>query len=287
MSRSSVPIVLLFLALAGSSYSQDCDVDELVSISPMSSANYAAVWVATPPDSAVVGIRWYNNDEGSVFPTVKVAVGVPNRPVDPSEALVAAVDLSGPSLGWQEVLFSGSYTSDTGGFYLLMQFPDGPEYTGRGAGGGAAVGYVSVECGSVGWIGGEDGCWTKIGGGVVLAVTPVLDVADDGSTAVKNSDEDDTKPPTMLALRPPSPNPFNPSVELSFSLPRDDEVSLDVFDVAGRHVRRLIQTSLRAGQHTCRWDGRSDSGESVSSGVYYARLRTNRESQTRKLTLIK
>jgi subtilisin-like proprotein convertase family protein len=91
--------------------------------------------------------------------------------------------------------------------------------------------------------------------------------------------------PTALRLVGAVPNPFNPQTELVFELPRAGQVQLDVYDLRGRHVRRLVDGLVLAGRHAVRWDGRDDGGRALASGVYLCRLRTDQGEQRRKLTL--
>lgn len=93
--------------------------------------------------------------------------------------------------------------------------------------------------------------------------------------------------PSRLVLRPPRPNPFNPSARLSFELPRPGRVRLSIHDLAGRLVAVLADEDLAAGTHERTWDGRDDAGRRVPSGVYYCRLATDRETLLVKATLLK
>ncbi len=93
--------------------------------------------------------------------------------------------------------------------------------------------------------------------------------------------------PARVALAQNTPNPFNPSTAISFSLPGESAVSLAVFDVSGRLIRTLAAGVLPAGEHTVSWDGRDDRGAAASSGIYLYRLTTNGETITRRMTLLK
>ena len=84
-----------------------------------------------------------------------------------------------------------------------------------------------------------------------------------------------------------SPNPFNPETEIRFELAAPSEVSITVFDAAGRRVRVLAAEPRQAGVHAIRWNGLNDAGETVSSGVYFYRMTTARFDQTRKMVLLK
>jgi flagellar hook assembly protein FlgD len=55
-------------------------------------------------------------------------------------------------------------------------------------------------------------------------------------------------------------------------VPRTTRVSLRVYDVDGRLVRKLTDRVAVAGEHTARWDGRDETGVPVASGIYYYRI---------------
>ncbi len=93
--------------------------------------------------------------------------------------------------------------------------------------------------------------------------------------------------PTVTALREVWPNPFNPSTRIAFDLAVAGRVQLEVYDVRGKLVRRLASESLPAGRHQRTWDGRSDAGDGVASGNYFARLVAGGKTSTRKMLLVK
>ncbi|MGH1364110.1 MAG: T9SS type A sorting domain-containing protein [Calditrichia bacterium] len=70
------------------------------------------------------------------------------------------------------------------------------------------------------------------------------------------------------------PNPFNPSTKIDFFLPSAAQVDLTVYDMLGRQVRSIVNGVQQAGQNSVVWDGRSDFGELVASGIYFYRLHT-------------
>jgi hypothetical protein len=76
----------------------------------------------------------------------------------------------------------------------------------------------------------------------------------------------------MLRLLPGSPNPFGVRTQLGFETPRPVSARLEVYDVAGRLVRILLDGPVGAGRHVATWDGRDDDGHSVAAGVYLVRL---------------
>jgi len=97
----------------------------------------------------------------------------------------------------------------------------------------------------------------------------------------------DTPAAGRFELLEARPNPFNPTTRIAFRLPVRADVRLDIFDVHGARVRRLVRQSFPAGEHYATWDGRNDAGEQVSTGVYFYRLEADRFSAARKLVLIK
>lgn len=84
------------------------------------------------------------------------------------------------------------------------------------------------------------------------------------------------------------PNPFNPSTTIALSLDRDQNVQLEVFNVAGRLVRKLQSGILSAGRHEVTWNGRDEQGQQVASGIYFARVKGNHGStQSQPMMLVK
>lgn len=83
------------------------------------------------------------------------------------------------------------------------------------------------------------------------------------------------------------PNPFNPDTDIRFSLTRDSEVNLSVFNILGQKVKTLVQGSLTAGLHSVKWDGTDESGRQVASGIYLYKIVTGDVVESRKMILMK
>lgn len=109
----------------------------------------------------------------------------------------------------------------------------------------------------------------------------VLDIVTD----VENPGGEDI--PTALDLKGNYPNPFNPITTIIFGVPREERVLLDIFDVRGRFIGRLLNEALSAGYHSVVWDGRDDGGARVASGVYFYRLEAGSYSDTKRMLLVK
>ena len=82
------------------------------------------------------------------------------------------------------------------------------------------------------------------------------------------------------------PNPFLSQVSFRFSIPEVSVVSLNVYDITGRLLKTIVDHELPVGLHTVSWNGRDNSGSSIPSGVYFARLETLGYSETLKLVRV-
>jgi len=96
-----------------------------------------------------------------------------------------------------------------------------------------------------------------------------------------------TPAPRLLGLLRNYPNPFNPLTDVEFTLGRDAQTSLKVYDVHGRLVRTLVNSYLAAGRRKVTWDGRDDEGRVVASGTYFLRLQGGATYLSRTITLLK
>ncbi|MBM4117189.1 hypothetical protein FJ251_05500 [bacterium] len=87
------------------------------------------------------------------------------------------------------------------------------------------------------------------------------------------------------------PNPFNPSTKISFATPAGQgsvQVTLTIHDVLGRRLATLQDGALpRGSAHSVIWDGKSESGKPVPSGVYFARVAMDEHLHSRKMVLLK
>jgi hypothetical protein len=83
------------------------------------------------------------------------------------------------------------------------------------------------------------------------------------------------------------PNPTRGETTLQLSLVRDGRVSVEIFDVAGRAVRRVFDGSLPPGTHALRWDGRDEAGREAPSGVFLTKVSTPAGTETTKIVLMR
>jgi hypothetical protein len=92
--------------------------------------------------------------------------------------------------------------------------------------------------------------------------------------------------PQSFTVNSVYPNPFNPTVNISYSLPLAQEVSLKIFNALGQELE-TYRSFDQAGTHVFSWDGTNASGYQVSSGVYFARISSGETTQMIKLTLLR
>jgi hypothetical protein len=100
---------------------------------------------------------------------------------------------------------------------------------------------------------------------------------------------DAVEPGTQLSnsLAQNYPNPFNPITTIGYSIKYKAHVSLKIYNVAGQLVRTLVDSDMNAGAYAETWNGRSNSGNPVSSGVYFYKLVTKDFAMTKKMVLLK
>lgn len=115
-----------------------------------------------------------------------------------------------------------------------------------------------------------------------------LAVVENGSESFFGRVEATLEQSFRFDLKQNYPNPFNPSTAIDFSLAEDGSISVRIYDTAGRLVKTLFTGMEKKGIHSLTWNGESDAGEKVSSGVYYCRIKTaGGIAKTKKLVFIK
>lgn len=111
----------------------------------------------------------------------------------------------------------------------------------------------------------------------------MLEIPEPGPTAVAAT----FSPSSGLKLHIPHPNPFNPAVAIRFELESSGQVSLKIYDAAGRLTRSVLNGHRDAGEHRIHWDGRGNNGREAASGVYFVRLQSGTETATGRMVLIR
>jgi len=100
-------------------------------------------------------------------------------------------------------------------------------------------------------------------------------------------DDNNRNLPIEFILDQNFPNPFNPSTEIVFELSRASNVNLCIYNLLGQQVTTLAEGQFPAGIHQAVWDGRDESGKTMSSGMYMYELITDFGSDSKKMLLLK
>jgi C1A family cysteine protease len=101
------------------------------------------------------------------------------------------------------------------------------------------------------------------------------------------TDSEVNSPERRLALLPNVPNPFNPVTRIEFEVPSKERVNISIFDIRGRLVKVLLNSTATPGLHELLWDGRNDNGEKAASGIYFCRMKCHNFRRTRKMVLLR
>ena len=83
------------------------------------------------------------------------------------------------------------------------------------------------------------------------------------------------------------PNPFNPTTTVRYELPKTAQVRLDIYNTMGQLVKTLINRQVKAGYHTVMWNGKDENQMTVSSGIYYYRIKAGNFSRIHKMVFLK
>jgi flagellar hook capping protein FlgD len=172
--------------------------------------------------------------------------------------------------------------------HVLMNFPVPSGYIGSLSGLGPPSFLIGPNTGFV---------WARftIGEVPVAAGWNGAHIFDLGETEdyllrVSATGTDTQQPPRRrlgLELEPSMPNPFNPSTTIAFTLETAGKVRLAVYDMAGRQVALLLDAEQTAGRHQMTWNGTSDNGSALPSGLYIVRAESGAMLRTQKISLVK
>lgn len=125
---------------------------------------------------------------------------------------------------------------------------------------------------------------------VAFAATPVLRYFP--ATGIAPATPRASLASESIHLYPNYPNPFNPSTTIRFALSppghtAGGDVELAIYNSLGEKIRTLLRGRLSSGVHEAVWDGRSDTGAAVASGIYYYQVRMAEHIVSRRLVLLR
>jgi len=93
--------------------------------------------------------------------------------------------------------------------------------------------------------------------------------------------------PKEFSLSQNHPNPFNPATSIQYTLPIRSHVVLVVYNLLGQKVSTLVDEVKEAGIHQVTWNGKDNKGNTVTSGVYFYRIKADNFSEVKKMVLMK
>jgi methionine-rich copper-binding protein CopC len=121
--------------------------------------------------------------------------------------------------------------------------------------------------------------------------SPLVQLPFDLATGIISSDvaveEVEAARPHRFALGQATPNPFNPSTAITFSVAEDVHTTLVIYNSLGQIMRTLVDEPLAAGTYRARWNGRDDAGHVASAGVYFYVMEAGTFTETRSMTVMK
>ena len=108
-----------------------------------------------------------------------------------------------------------------------------------------------------------------------------------GSEPWVDNDDPFLPQPESTILLQNYPNPFNPSTTICYSVPKDGEVNLAIYNAKGQLINTLISGYRNKGNYQIVWQGKDAKGSSVASGLYFTRLVSGGKTITKKMLLMK
>ena len=83
------------------------------------------------------------------------------------------------------------------------------------------------------------------------------------------------------------PNPFSRSTAITFRIPAESPVTLEIRDFSGRRVKQILNTTLLAGEHTVYWNARDETNRNVTPGIYLYRLQAGELAETKRMVIVR
>lgn len=243
---------------------------------------FVAVRGLVPEGTVVQGIRFYSND-ATVFPEVLLASDGGEARLPRAGAMVRSVARVVGRPGYVTVEFPPYEVGKAEHLWAIVRFPDRSPMQAAGLGGGPAIGWREERK-----LEGERSLFSVMG--AVNEFSPAFDISlltrqESGLKATETS-----SPPraagsaSRLEVRT-QPGIPGGGVRFHLDVPRSGYLTVDVYSIAGRRVRRLVEGNVPSGAREVSWDGRDSEGRPVASGVYLYGVELNGERRTGKVVL--
>ena len=124
-------------------------------------------------------------------------------------------------------------------------------------------------------------------GWVALTGIDIMVTAYVSDQPVGIEDENSEVTPLTFDLKQNYPNPFNPSTVISYEIPQNEIVTLELYNALGEKVRTLVNELQIPGKYEITWDGKNSFGNQLSSGVYLYRLTAGSNTKVMKMMLLR
>ncbi|PJA54891.1 MAG: hypothetical protein CO167_01285, partial [Candidatus Marinimicrobia bacterium CG_4_9_14_3_um_filter_48_9] len=98
---------------------------------------------------------------------------------------------------------------------------------------------------------------------------------------------DNAQIPDVFALHQNYPNPFNPTTTIRYDLPEATDVTIMVYNMLGQRVATLVNSHQNAGYYSLRWNGQTNNGSQIASGIYLYRIQAGSFTKTMKMMYMK
>ena len=98
---------------------------------------------------------------------------------------------------------------------------------------------------------------------------------------------DELEIPNNFSISKIYPNPFNPFINISYSLPKTEQVELSIINLLCQKIKTLTNTTQNAGEYNFTWDGKDINGSTMNSGIYFAVISRDSGRDVLKITFLK
>ncbi len=132
--------------------------------------------------------------------------------------------------------------------------------------------------------------WTDCFRDISQAPLELWDISPDNLYEKEFSSVEDipsTQKISNFLLQQNFPNPFNPQTTITFEIPYTSNVSVVVYNTLGKKIKDLFKGNVSPGIHTLTWDGTSESGRRVTSGIYFVKLISDTFVEVKKMCLMR
>ncbi|MCK5033438.1 MAG: T9SS type A sorting domain-containing protein, partial [Calditrichia bacterium] len=104
---------------------------------------------------------------------------------------------------------------------------------------------------------------------------------------IPNSIDEEINTPFEFSLKQNFPNPFNPNTEIEYTLAKNSDVKMVIYNLLGQEIKSFSSQNIKAGVHHFNWNGRDNKNVDVASGIYIYRLTAGDFVSTKKMALLR